>query len=192
MFREKNSRIARAGLDPGISELQSSPPKPRRICHLLGKGGRGRGGLIWIYMATTLTPQIEAQNFGRNVNGRLFDWKLCFNWKMSFHFYWAACVINWARFFLLAQIALWRVQGVRRYKCMRRMRKIDQRTSAEYIRRSSKRLKAISNLSSVEVRSLKDGKSTFWKWYSSWTILCERPIYKRTHPSESLSGNLVQ
>ena len=45
MFREKNSRIARAGLDPGISELQSSPPKPRRICHLLGKGGRGRGGI---------------------------------------------------------------------------------------------------------------------------------------------------
>ena len=30
------------------------------------------------------------------------------------------------------------------------MRRVDQRTSAEYIPRSSKRLKAISNLSSVE------------------------------------------
>ena len=30
------------------------------------------------------------------------------------------------------------------------MRRIEQRTSAEYIPRSSKRLKAISNLSSVE------------------------------------------
>ena len=39
--------------------------------------------------------------------------------------------------------------------------------------------------------SLKDGKSTFWKWYSSWTVLFERPIYKRTLPSESLTGNLA-
>ena len=57
------------------------------------------------------------------------------------------------------------------------MRRIDQRTSAEYIPRSSKRLKAISNLSSVEayeckhtnvnaVDGLKDGKSTFRKWYT--------------------------
>ena len=35
------------------------------------------------------------------------------------------------------------------------MRRIDQRTSAEYIPRSSKRLKAISNLSSVEVYEYK-------------------------------------
>ena len=69
------------------------------------------------------------------------------------------------------------------------MRRIGQRTWAEYI----------SNLSSVEeyeckhtnVNSVygkptvKDGKSTFWKWYSTWTILCERLIYKGTLPSES-------
>ena len=35
------------------------------------------------------------------------------------------------------------------------MRKIDQWTSAEYIRRSSKRLKVISNLSSVEAYEYK-------------------------------------
>ena len=35
------------------------------------------------------------------------------------------------------------------------MRRIDQRTSAEYIPRSSKRLKAISNLSSVEAYECK-------------------------------------
>ena len=39
-----------------------------------------------------------------------------------------------------------------KYKCMRR---IDQRTPAEYIPRSSKRLKAISNLSSVEAYECK-------------------------------------
>ena len=38
---------------------------------------------------------------------------------------------------------------------MRRMRRIDQRTSAEYIPRSSKRLKAISNLYSVEAYECK-------------------------------------
>ena len=87
-----------------------------------------------------------------------------------------------------------------RYKSMRR---IGQRTWAEYIPGSdpgsSKRFKAISNLSSVEAYeckhtnvngvygkpTLKDDKSTFWKWYSTWTILCERPIYKGILPSES-------
>ena len=42
-----------------------------------------------------------------------------------------------------------------KYKCMCRMRRIDQRSSAEYISRSSKRLKAISNLSSVEAYEYK-------------------------------------
>ena len=56
------------------------------------------------------------------------------------------------------------------------MRRIDQRTSAEYIPRSSRRLKAISNLSSVEAyeckrcwwlaHSLKVGKSTFCMNYT--------------------------
>ena len=83
-----------------------------------------------------------------------------------------------------------------KYKSMCR---IAHRTSAGYIPRSWKRLKAISNLSSVEAYecqhtnvnavhgkpTVKDGKSTFLKWYSSSTILCERPIYKRTLPSES-------
>ena len=83
-----------------------------------------------------------------------------------------------------------------RYKSMRR---IGQRTWAEYIPGSSKRFKAISNLSSVQAYECKhtnvngvygkptvqDGKSTFWKWYSTWTILCERPIYKGILPSES-------
>ena len=36
------------------------------------------------------------------------------------------------------------------------MRRIDQRTSSEYIPRSSKRLKAISNLSSVETYEYKN------------------------------------
>ena len=54
---------------------------------------------------------------------------------------------KWAWFFPLAQIALWRVKRVRKIKCMPRT---GQRTSAEYILRSSKRLEAISNLSSVE------------------------------------------
>ena len=77
--------------------------------------------------------------------------------------------------------------------------RIGHRTSAGYIPRSSKRLKAISNLSSVEAYecqhrninavhgkpTVKDGKSTLLKWYSSSTILCDRPIYKRTLPSES-------
>ena len=47
MFREKNSRIARAGLDPGISELQSSPPKPPKTLNHGGFAiywGRGGGG----------------------------------------------------------------------------------------------------------------------------------------------------
>ena len=34
--------------------------------------------------------------------------------------------------------------------------------------------------------TVKDGKSTFIKWYSWWTILCERSIYKRTLYQETL------
>ena len=63
---------------------------------------------------------------------------------------WHSSVLKWAWFFLLAQIALWRVQRVRKS-----MRRIDQWASAEYSPRSSKRLKAIRNLSSVEVHECK-------------------------------------
>ena len=63
----------------------------------------------------------------------------------------------------------------------RRMRKIRQGTSEEYILRSSNRLEAIyfrwkhnaknTNANTVDGKpTVKDGKSTFWKWYSSWTI----------------------
>ena len=61
------------------------------------------------------------------------------------------------------------------------MRRTGQRTLEGYVPRSSKRLKAINNLCSVEPYeckhtnvnavhgkpTVKDGKSTFWKWYIS-------------------------
>ena len=60
----------------------------------------------------------------------------------------------------------------------RRMRRIGQGTSEEYILRSSSRLEAIyfrwkhnaknTNANTVDGKpTVKDGKSTFWKWYSS-------------------------
>ena len=61
----------------------------------------------------------------------------------------------------------------------KRMRRIGQGTSEEYILRSSKRLEAIyfrwkhknaknANANTVGGKpTVKDGKSTFWKWYSS-------------------------
>ena len=114
----------------------------------------------------------------------------CIRTEPKLYYYWAACGTAKLQFGL--GFSFWHkshsgvFSACARYKSMRR---IGQRTWAEYI----------SNLSSVEAYeckhtningvygkpTVKDGKSTFWKWYSTWTILCERLIYKGTLPSES-------
>ena len=86
------------------------------------------------------------------------------------------------------------------------MCRIDQRTLAEYNPRSSKRLKAISNLSSVEAYEYKDmnvnavdGYPTVWKMarvHFGSGIVHELLYARDPFTSElfrvSLSGNLVQ